>query len=634
MVTLSRSSVEPFLQFADRRDLREKIFRAFIMRGDNGGKTDNKAIIAETVRLRAERARLLGFPDFAHYRLDDAMAKTPEAVRELLDTVWARARNRALADRDDLQALVQEDGGNFKLAPWDWRYYAEKLRQQRCDFDEAGIKPYLSLERMIEAVFYTAQRLFGLSFRPRTDVPVWHPDVRVWEVRGRDGKQIGLFFGDYFARPSKHSGAWMTSLRDQEKLSGDIRPLIVNVCNFSKAAGGEPTLLSFDDARTLFHEFGHALHGLLSNVTYPEISGTSVATDFVELPSQLYEHWLEQPEVLRRFALHYQTGEPMPEALLQRLIAARNFNRGFATVEYVACALVDLDFHSLDAAAAEDIDPTAFEDKALARIGMPDEIAMRHRPPHFAHIFSGGGYAAGYYSYMWSEVLDADAFEAFEETGDIFDPATAKRLHDFVYAAGGSRDPADAYKAFRGRLPSADALLRKRGFAEPAAAAHGGLSMTDLHSAGHRRGVVCAPHSDAVEAGRAILAEGGNAIEAMVAMAATIAAVYPHMNHLGGDGFWLIREPSGRVRAIMAAGPAGRNARPELYRRTTRRSRRADRWPRSPCRAPSAAGCWRWKPHRRTAASCRSMSFWPRHRPRPQRLPGVAQPEAAHRRTH
>jgi peptidyl-dipeptidase Dcp len=471
VVTLSRSSVEPFLQFADRRDLREKVFRAFITRGDDGGKTDNKAIIAETVQLRAERARLLGFADFAHYRLDEAMAKTPEAARELLDTVWTRARQRALADRDDLQALVQEDGGNFNLAPWDWRYYAERLRQRRCDLDEAAIKPYLSLERMIEAVFYTAQRLFGLTFRPRTDVSVWHPDVRVWEVHGRDGIQIGLFFGDYFARPSKQSGAWMTSLRDQEKLSSEVHPLIVNVCNFSKAAGGEPTLLSFDDARTLFHEFGHALHGLLSDVTYPEISGTSVATDFVELPSQLYEHWLEQPELLRRFALHYQTSEPMPEALLQRLIAARNFNRGFATVEYVACALVDLDFHSLDAATtAEEIDSTKFEDKALARIGMPDEIAMRHRPPHFAHIFSGGGYAAGYYSYMWSEVLDADAFEAFEETGDIFDPETAKRLHDFVYAAGGSRDPADAYKAFRGRLPSADALLRKRGFAESAAA--------------------------------------------------------------------------------------------------------------------------------------------------------------------
>jgi len=472
VVTLSRSSAEPFLQFADRRDLREKVFRAFIMRGDNGGPTDNKANIAEMVRLRAERAALLGFSDFAHYRLDDAMAKTPAAARDLLDTVWKPARAAALADRDALQALIAEEGGNFKLEPWDWRYYAEKLRLRQCDVDEAAIKPYLSLDRMIEAAFYTAQRLFGLSFKPRPDVAAWHPDVRVFEVSGPDGAHVGLFFGDYFARPSKRSGAWMTALRMQEKLAGDIRPLIVNVMNFSKGPGGgangEPTLLSFDDARTLFHEFGHALHGLLSTVTYPKISGTSVATDFVELPSQLYEHWLEQPQVLRQFALHYRTGEPMPEALLQRLIAARNFNRGFGTVEYIASAVVDLDFHSLPADAA--IDSTAFETKELARIGMPEEIAMRHRPPHFGHVFSGGGYAAAYYSYMWSEVLDADAFEAFEETGDIFDPATAKRLHDTIYAAGGSRDPAEAYRAFRGRLPSAEALLRKRGFAEPSPA--------------------------------------------------------------------------------------------------------------------------------------------------------------------
>jgi peptidyl-dipeptidase Dcp len=467
-ITLSRSSVESFLQYSERRDLREKIFRAFIMRGDNGGATDNKANIAELVRLRAERAGLLGFSDFAHYRLDDAMAKTPTAVRGLLETVWARARKKALADRDALQALVQEDGGNFTLAAWDWRYYVEKLRQRRCDFDEAAIQPYLNLDRMIEAAFYTAQRLFGLSFAPRADVPVWHPDVRVWEVRGPGGEAIGLFFGDYFARASKRSGAWMTSLREQEKLAGDIHPLIVNVCNFSKAADGEPALLSFGDAHTLFHEFGHALHGLLSSVTYPEISGTSVATDFVELPSQLYEHWLEQPAVLRRFALHYQTGEPMPEPLLKRLIAARNFDQGFATVEYVASALVDLEFHSLPAGAK--IDSNAFETKTLSAIGMPDEIVMRHRPPHFAHIFSGGGYAAGYYSYMWSEVLDADAFEAFTETGDIFDPATAKRLREAIYAAGGSRDPAEAYKAFRGRLPNPDALLRKRGLADPALA--------------------------------------------------------------------------------------------------------------------------------------------------------------------
>jgi peptidyl-dipeptidase Dcp len=464
-VTLLRSSAEPFLQFAQRRDLREKVFRAFAARGDNGGGTDNKAIIAEMVRLHAERAKLLGYADFAHYRLDDAMAKTPAAARDLLETVWAPARASALADRDAMQALVQEEGGNFKLAPWDWRYYAEQLRRRRCDFDEAAIKPYLDLDRMIEAAFYTAGRLFGVTFSERADVPVWHPDVRVWDVRGSGGKKIGLFFGDYFARPSKRSGAWMTSLRDQEKLDGDVRPLIVNVMNFSKGADGEPTLLSFDDARTLFHEFGHALHGLLSQVTYPEISGTSVATDFVELPSQLYEHWLEQPDVLRRFARHYQTGEAMPEELLQRLIAARNFNKGFATVEFIASAMVDLDFHSLPPPAT--VDPAAFEAATAARIEMPDEIIMRHRPPHFGHIFSGNGYAAAYYSYMWSEVLDADAFAAFEEKGDIFDPVTAKRLHDTIYSAGGARDPAEAYKAFRGRLPTAEALLRKRGFVEP-----------------------------------------------------------------------------------------------------------------------------------------------------------------------
>jgi peptidyl-dipeptidase Dcp len=466
VVTLSRSSVEPFLQFAQRRDLREKVFRAFVSRGDNGGATDNNAVIAEMVQLRAERAGLLGYDDFAHYRLDDAMAKTPDAVRHLLDTVWSPARARAEADRDALQALVQEEGGNFKLAPWDWRYYAEKLRQRRCGVEEAAIKPYLSLDRMIEAAFYTAKRLFGLQFEPRTNVPVWHPDVRVWELRGSDGGKIGLFFGDYLARPSKQSGAWMTSLRDQEKLAGDIRPLIINVCNFSKGAEGEPTLLSFIDAHTLFHEFGHALHGLLSNVTYPQISGTSVATDFVELPSQLYEHWLQQPEILRQFALHYQTGEPMPEALLRRVIAARNFDQGFATVEFLGSAFIDLDFHSLPSSAPA-IDSATFETRAMAQIGMPEEIVMRHRPPHFGHVFSGGGYAAGYYSYMWSEVLDADAFEAFKETGDIFDPATAKRLRETIYAAGGSREPADAYKAFRGRLPSPDALLRKRGLAEP-----------------------------------------------------------------------------------------------------------------------------------------------------------------------
>ena len=464
MITLSRSSVEPFLQYSARRDLREKAFQAWIARGDGGGTTDNKPIIAEMVRLRAERAALLGYATFAHYRLDDAMAKTPQAVRGLLDQVWAPARARALADRDAMAALVRAEGGNFELAAHDWRYYAEKRRKLECDVDEAAIKPYLQLDRMIEAAFYTAQRLFGLKFERRLDVPVWHPDVAVWEVLDADGRHRGLFFGDYFARSSKRSGAWMTTLRDQEKLAGDISPLVVNVMNFSKGGEGEPTLLSFDDARTLFHEFGHALHALLSDVTYPIISGTSVQTDFVELPSQLYEHWLERSEILQRFAVHHRSGAAIPDDLLRRLLAARTFNQGFATVEYVASALFDLELHSL--ADSQSFDVAKFEEAVLARIGMPREIAMRHRPPHFAHVFSGGGYASAYYSYMWSEVLDADAFGAFEEVGDIFDPATARRLRDHIYAAGGSRDPAVLYEAFRGRLPTPDALLRGRGLSE------------------------------------------------------------------------------------------------------------------------------------------------------------------------
>jgi len=470
VITLSRSSVEPFLQFSARRDLREKAFRAWIARGAGGGGTDNKAIIAEIISLRTERARLLGYETFAQYRLDDSMAKTPEAVRSLLDQVWAPALRRALADRDALQALLQAEGKNFTLAPWDWRYYAEKLRKLRCDVDEAAIKPYFELGQIIEAAFYTANRLFGLTFEPRDDVPVWHADVRVWEVRDQAGRHRGIFFGDYFARASKHSGAWMTTLRDQEKLRGDIRPLVVNVMNFSKASAGEPTLLSFEDARTLFHEFGHALHGLLSDVTYPLIAGTSVLRDWSELPSQLYEHWLERPEILRRFARHYRTGEPIPEDQLRRLIAARTFNQGQATVEYVASALVDLELH-LQPATDAAFDIGDFEEAALDRIGMPAEIVMRHRPGHFQHIFAGSGYAAGYYSYLWSEVLDSDAFAAFEEAGDIFDPGTAKKLRDYVYAAGGSRDPAELYTAFRGRLPTPDKLLRRRGLADGSAPA-------------------------------------------------------------------------------------------------------------------------------------------------------------------
>jgi peptidyl-dipeptidase Dcp len=469
IVTLSRSFVEPFLKTSTRRDLREKVYKAFIARGDNNNANDNNEIIGEILKLREESAGLLGFATFADYRLEDSMAKTPDAVRGLLERVWKPARARALRDRDALQALAAEEGGNFALAPWDWRYYAEKLRQISANFDDAAIKPYLSLDHMIEAAFDTAHRLFGLSFAERADIPVWHPDVRVWEVSDSAGRHKALFYGDYFARPSKRSGAWMTSLRDQQKLDGDIYPLVINVCNFSKGADGQPSLLSPDDARTLFHEFGHALHGMLSDVTYPSLSGTSVFTDFVELPSQLYEHWQEQPQVLRQFARHYQTGEPLPDDLLQRFLAARKFNQGFATVEFVSSALIDLEFHTQPASAISDV--RAFERNELEKIGMPAEISLRHRPQQFGHIFSGGHYAAGYYSYMWSEVMDADAFGAFEEAGNIFDPAVAKRLHDDIYASGGSRDPEDAYIAFRGREPEPDALLRRRGLLETAEAA-------------------------------------------------------------------------------------------------------------------------------------------------------------------
>jgi peptidyl-dipeptidase Dcp len=470
IMTLSRSFVEPFLKTSARRDLREKVFRAFTARGDNNNANDNNAVIVEILSLREESAKLLGFPTFAAYRLEDSMARTPEAVRGLLERVWKPARARALRDRDALQALVTEEGGNFALAPWDWRYYAEKLRQISANFDDAAIKPYLALDHMIEAAFDCATRLFGVTFAERRDIPVWHPDVRVWEVRDATGKHKALFYGDYFARPSKRSGAWMTSLRDQQKLDGEIAPLIINVCNFSKGADGEPSLLSPDDARTLFHEFGHGLHGMLSDVSYPSLSGTSVFTDFVELPSQLYEHWQEQPQVLRQFARHYQTGEPLPDDLLKRFLAARKFNQGFATVEFVSSALIDLEFHTQPASAIPDV--RAFEKAELEKIGMPAEIALRHRPQQFGHIFSGDHYASGYYSYMWSEVMDADAFGAFEEAGNIFDPATAKRLHDDIYSSGGSRDPEDAYIAFRGREPEPDALLRRRGLLEtPEAAA-------------------------------------------------------------------------------------------------------------------------------------------------------------------
>jgi len=458
-VTLSRSSFEPFLQMSERRDLREKIFRAFVARGENGGATDNRAIAAEMIALRAEQARILGFETFAHFRLADTMAKTPAGAQQLLQRVWELAREAALREEAALQALAASEDGNFTLAPWDWRYFAERHREAEFAFNDSALKPYLALDRMIEAAFFVAHKLFGLKFTERFDIPLYHEDARAWVVTGSDGQEVGLFIGDYYARPAKHGGAWMGAYRDQEKLDGDIRPIIVNVMNFIKPAPGEACLLSFEDARTLFHEFGHALHGLLSDVTYPSLAGTNVLRDFVEFPSQLYEHWLEEKEVLRRFARHHETGEEMPEALIEKLAAARRFNQGFATVEYTASALVDLAIHQ----CAEASDIAAFEREVLAELGMPQAVAMRHRLPHFLHVFAGDSYSAGYYSYLWSEVLDADGFAAFKEAGDIFDPALAQRLRAHVYAAGNRSDPEEAYLAFRGKSPSPEALLRKRG---------------------------------------------------------------------------------------------------------------------------------------------------------------------------
>ncbi|MET1415328.1 M3 family metallopeptidase [Roseibium sp. HPY-6] len=463
VITLSRSSIEPFLQFSTNRRLREEAFKAWSARGEGAGETNNEKIITETLALRAEKAKLLGYENFAAFKLEDTMAKTPDSVRDLLTKVWEPAVAQAREEQTKLAEMAASGGENHSIEAWDWRYYSEKVRKAEHDLDEAELKPYLQLENMIQAAFDTATRLFGVTFKELHGIPVYHPDVRVFEVFDSSGKHVGLFLGDYFARPSKRSGAWMTAFRSQHKLDGEIAPIIVNVMNFSKGAPGEATLLTFDDARTLFHEFGHGLHGLLSNVTYPMISGTSVVRDFVELPSQLYEHWLSEPDVLSRFATHYKTGEAMPPELLKKLLAATNFNQGFATVEYTASALMDLELHLLDAPG--DLDIASFEEVELDKIGMPDAIKMRHRIPHFQHVFSGDGYSAGYYSYMWSEVMDADAFGAFKEAKDIFDPGVAEKLHDHIYSAGGLPDPEETYIAFRGRPPQIDALLKKRGFA-------------------------------------------------------------------------------------------------------------------------------------------------------------------------
>jgi peptidyl-dipeptidase Dcp len=457
-LTTSRSLFVPFLQFSARRDLREAVFHAWKSRGARGKDNDNRGHAAEILKLREERAKLLGYESFAAYKLETQMAKTPEAVRNLLMEVWTPAKAAAEKDGAILEQMLHDDGHAGPLEPWDWRYYSEKRRKIEHDLDEAELKPYLQLDRMIEAAFSCAARLFNLSFEP-LDVTLYHEDVRGWNVT-RDGDHIAVFIGDYFARGSKRSGAWCTAMRSQQKLSGNIRPIVLNVCNFAKASGDKPNLLSYDDARTLFHEFGHALHQMLSDVTYESISGTSVARDFVELPSQLYEHWLEVPEVLQEFATHADTGEAMPADMLKRLLDAQTYDQGYTTVGYVASALTDLNFHDGDAPA----DPMQSQTETLDQLGMPKATTMFHEAPHFQHVFAGDGYSCGYYSYMWSEVMDADAFDAFKEAGP-FDRATAAKLEKHILSAGGSADPERLYTAFRGRMPGPEAMLKGRGLA-------------------------------------------------------------------------------------------------------------------------------------------------------------------------
>lgn len=460
VITLSRSSVEPFITYSARRDLRERAAKAWGLRGDNNDAHDNKAILREILVLRQETARLLGYPTYAHYATDGVMAGTPDNVLKLLNDVWAPAKAQHARERAQVEEMARADGID-QLEFWDQRYYANKVRLAHYDVNEEEVKQYFELGRMIDAMFYTANRLFGVTFEPIAGIPVYHPDVRVYEVKDADGRHLSLFYMDPFARTGKRSGAWMNSNRDQRRFHSEVRPLVSNNNNISKA---DPALLTLDDAITLFHEFGHGLHGMLTDVTYESLSGTDVDRDLVELPSQLFEHWVLQPEVLRKFALHYKTGEPIPEALIKRILAAQNYGEAFSQIEYVSSAIVDIELHLLPDPAALDVN--AFEAEILAKYGMPPAMRLRHRPPHFHHMFDGDQYAAGYYTYLWAAVLEYDMFEAFTEAGDVFDPEVARRLKTYLYSAGNVRDPVETYKLLRGRMPTVEPLLRGKGFVE------------------------------------------------------------------------------------------------------------------------------------------------------------------------
>lgn len=463
LVANTRSSVDPFLTYSSNRSLREKVWKMFVNRGDNADKNDNNAIISEVLQLRAERAKILGFETHAHWRLENAMAKTPERAMELMEAVWKPAVLRVKEEVADMQKLADKEGAKITIEPWDYRYYMEKVRKEKYDLDQNEVKPYLQLDRLRDGMFWVAGELFNFNFAPVSNVPVYHPDVKVWEVKDKTtGKHIGLWYFDPYAREGKRSGAWMNAYRSQERMDGkDITTIVSNNSNFVKGKPGESVLISWDDATTLFHEFGHALHGLSSNVTYPSLSGTNVARDYVEFPSQLLEHWLSTPEVLQKFALHYETGKPIPQSIVDKINKAATFNQGFGTVEYLSSALVDMKLHL---AGATKIDADKFERETLTQLGMPKEIVMRHRTPQFGHVFSGDGYSAGYYSYLWSDVLTADAFGAFTEGKGAYDKTVGAKLVKNVFSVGNTLDPADAYRNFRGRDPQVSALMKKRGF--------------------------------------------------------------------------------------------------------------------------------------------------------------------------
>ena len=467
IVVNTRSSVDPFLTESPVRAAREKVWRAFVNRGDNGGATDNNAIISKILKLRAERAKLLGYKTHAHWRLEDAMAKTPENAMGLMEAVWQPAIAQVAIDVADMQAIIDKEGGGFKLEPWDYRYYAEKVRKAKYDLDMNEVKAYLQLDKLREGMFWASGQLYGFEFKKLSGIPVYHEDITVYEVT-RAGKHVGLWYFDPYARPGKRSGAWMNAYRTQERFKGEITTIVSNNSNFIKGKPGEPLLISWDDATTLFHEFGHALHGLNANATYPSVSGTAVARDYVEFPSQLNEHWLPTPQVLNQFALHYQTDKPIPQALVDKIEAAGKFGEGFGTTEYLASALIDMKLHL---AGDVDIDPDKFEREELAKLNMPHEIVMRHRTPQFGHVFSGDGYSAGYYSYLWADTLTADVAEAFEQApGGFYDKPTAKRLYETIMSKGNTVDPVDQFRAFRGRDVKIGALMRKRGFPVPAGA--------------------------------------------------------------------------------------------------------------------------------------------------------------------